>query len=435
MNDKIELKKTTVEKLKSDKNKQLIYWDSKLIGFGLRVSQGGSKTYFFQGRLRGREKKITIGRHGRITDVVARKEAKRIQSMMELGQDPTPLKESKGTASTFGDLMTAYTDLLKSQGKIAARNVENQITKDIERAFPKLWKKPVAAITIDDCMDIVSKLKDEEKPRQADKIRSYIRTAFSVAINARGNVNMPTSMRAFGLTTNPAREMQKVKGSSNAKDRALSLAEFRAYYRHLQELPEPKKSLAILHVLTGGQRQKQLSRVKLSDIDRDTGSLTIWDPKGRRETARRHVVPLIPEALKIVNTLIKGLKAVDATADDDEGDYIFSCNGGVSPIHDSYLDSAAKETCALMEAADELESAPFTAGIIRATAETRLIAKPYSVSSDVLAHLLSHGLGGIQQRHYQHHDFFEEKYDALIKLHNMLTQPKGKVTEIRRKRA
>jgi integrase len=123
------------------------------------------------------------------------------------------------------------------------------------------------------------------------------------------------------------------------------------------------------------------------------------------------------------------LKAIDEIT--GGGDYVFSCDGGKTPIHIAYLNDVAKAICATMQEAGELEGTPFTAGTIRATIETRLIAKPYSVSSDVLAHLLSHGMGGIQQRHYQHHDFFDEKLDALQKLHGMLTQPRGKVTAIR----
>ena len=75
-----------------------------------------------------------------------------------------------------------------------------------------------------------------------------------------------------------------------------------------------------------------------------------------------------------------------------------------------------------MEKADELEKEPFTAGTIRATIESRLIAKPYRISSDVLGQLLSHGLGGIQQRHYQHHDFFDEKMEALKSLQQLLEE-------------
>lgn len=423
MGNKLKLGKKTVEKLQPVEGAQAIYWDQDITGYGVRVSPGGSRSFFYQGRLNGKATKITIGRFGRITAETARKEAKRIASMLELGQDPRREKEGKSTVSTFGDLMESYVELLESQKKVSAKHVSNAIHKDIETAFPKLWKKPATAITLDDCMDIISKLKDDGKPRQADKVRSYIRTAFSEAINARGDVNMPASMRKLGITFNPARDMRKVKGSNNAKDRALSLAEFRAYWRHTQELSEPKRSLALLHVLTGGQRQQQLARVTLGDIDRDAPSITILDSKGRRAKPRQHVVPLLPAALDAIDRITGG------------GEYVFSCDGGKSPIHMAYLNDLAKAICQKMKDAGELEGAPFTAGTIRATIETRLIAKPYRVSSDVLAHLLSHGMGGVQQKHYQHHDFFEEKREALEKLQRMVEDKPEPVAEVIQMRA
>jgi hypothetical protein len=422
MATKIKLTKTTVERLAPVEGKQLVFWDTDIVGFGVRVSPGGSRAFFYQGRLKGKLKKITIGKLGRITAEQARKDAKRIQSMMELGQDPSPKDATNKTEPTFGDLMTAYVELLEQQGKLSAPNVKNQIARDIEKAFPKLWATPVSKIQLEDCMQIVGKLKDEGKPRQADKIRSYIRTAFSEAINARGDVNMPASMRRLKITYNPARDMRKVKGSSNAKDRALSLAEFRAYWRRVKALPEPHRSLAMLHVLTGGQRQQQLARVTLADIDRDAPSMRILDYKGRRTEPRIHIIPLLPEALNAIDRIT------------GSGEYVFSCDGGKTPIHNAFLNDIVKRIRAEMEKAKELENGPFTAGSIRATVETRLIAKPYRVSSDVLAHLLSHGMGTVQRKHYQHHAFADEKLEALEMLYRMVegqSEPGAKVIEMR----
>ena len=35
------------------------------------------------------------------------------------------------------------------------------------------------------------------------------------------------------------------------------------------------------------------------------------------------------------------------------------------------------------------------------------------ISKDVRAHILSHGLGGVQARHYDMHDYADEKRNAL----------------------
>jgi len=48
---------------------------------------------------------------------------------------------------------------------------------------------------------------------------------------------------------------------------------------------------------------------------------------------------------------------------------------------------------------------------LRRTCETMLAAM--GVSSDVRAHLQSHGLGGVQTRHYDRHSTMDEKRKAL----------------------
>lgn len=425
MTDPIKLTKTKVEALKPDPEKQTVVWDSALTGFGVRLSPGGSKTFFVQGRLRGTQQlvKYTIGKLGpALTAEQARTEAEDALSAMRKGIDPRTKDKREQGAVTFGEMMTAYVGMLENAGKASARNVRNEIKKNIERAFPKLWKKPAQEITIDDCVEIIAKLNDEGSPRQADKMRSYIKTAFSAAINARGNVKAPKAMRDMRLTLNPAQMIQKVAGSSQASERALSLAEFRAYWRRIQELTEPRRSIAMLHVLTGGQRMEQLARVTLADIDRDAMLMRMSDGKGRRQQPRIYWVPLLPQALECINNVT------------GSGQFVFSSNGGVSPMHASYISDIASDVCAAMAKNDELEGEPFTGKVIRATIETRLMKAPYRVSSDVLARLLSHGLGGVQAKHYAHDSMHAEQVEALEKLWRLLhddAEPSAQVIQLR----
>jgi len=54
---------------------------------------------------------------------------------------------------------------------------------------------------------------------------------------------------------------------------------------------------------------------------------------------------------------------------------------------------------------------PFQLRDIRRTCETMLAS--LGVSSDVRAQLQSHGLGGVQTRHYDRHDYMAEKRQTL----------------------
>ncbi|MGF2734827.1 tyrosine-type recombinase/integrase [Marinobacter sp. DUT-1] len=408
MAEKLRLNKTNLDALKATDKRRMV-WDNSIPGFGVRIMPSGVKTLFYQARFKGEVIRITLGSYNGLaaTAEAARKRAAGIASEIANGIDPRP-KRKEAEAATFGDMMTGYVDLLKAKGKKSARNVENHITADIERAQPKLWKKRAAEIDLDDCVKVVADVKERGALRQADKIRSYIRSAFTEAIKARGNVNAPAKLRNMNITMNPARDMVKVEGSSQARTRALSLAEFRAYWTHVKELPEPGRSLMMLHVLTGGQRIQQLSRITLDDIDGDTQTVTLLDFKGRRAEPRRHAIPLLPEATACIERITGA------------GEYVFSCDGGIRPVNGKYISERVDKIREAMGKAEELEGGHFTAGTIRATIETRLAAKPYRVSSDVLGQLLSHGLGGVQARHYQHHNFHDEKLEALQMLYRMV---------------
>ncbi|NWO04623.1 MAG: integrase family protein [Alteromonadaceae bacterium] len=406
---KVRLNKTNLDELEVTGGKRRIVWDTAIQGYGVRIMPSGTKTLFFQARFNGEVIRVTIGRYSGVAASAesGRKRAAEINNDIAKGVDPRPEKK-EAEAATFGDMLTGYVDLLEAKGKKSTRSVRNQITADVQKAQPKLWKKRAAEIDLDDCIKIVADVKDRGKLRQADKIRSYIRSAFTEAIKARGNVNAPAKLRSMNIKTNPARDMVKVEGSSQARERVLSLAEFRAYWERVKELPEPGRSILMLHVLTGGQRQKQLSRATLHDIDHDTEALTLLDYKGRRAEARRHAIPLLPEARACIERITGA------------GEFVFSCDGGINPIHDKFILEHVSKIRGDMDKAGELEGGHFTPGTIRATIETRLAAKPYRVSSDVLGQLLSHGLGGVQSRHYQHHTFHEEKLEALQMLYRMV---------------
>ena len=68
------ISKRTVEALRVDKD--TIFWDRDLPGFGMRVHPSGRKVYIVQTRERGKPaKRVKVGRHGVITADEARQRA------------------------------------------------------------------------------------------------------------------------------------------------------------------------------------------------------------------------------------------------------------------------------------------------------------------------------------------------------------------------
>ena len=80
------------------------------------------------------------------------------------------------------------------------------------------------------------------------------------------------------------------------------------------------------------------------------------------------------------------------------------------PVDDVILSKTVSEIAAAMVAASEAR-APLRGGDIRRTAETLLAGM--RVPRDVRAHLLSHGVSGVQAQHYDRHDYMAEMREAL----------------------
>lgn len=68
---------------------------------------------------------------------------------------------------------------------------------------------------------------------------------------------------------------------------------------------------------------------------------------------------------------------------------------------------------------------------IRSGLETLLASA--RIISDIRGSLQSHGITGVQARHYDGHDYLEEKRQALETLHRLLEAPGGRnVVQLRR---
>ena len=168
---------------------------------------------------------------------------------------------------------------------------------------------------------------------------------------------------------------------------------------------QPKKSALRLALFAGGQRIAQLLRTTRRDFDPQADSLLLMDGKGRRREPRPHLIPLAPVAADIVRTLIERAP---------EGAYasLFATRGMC--LHPDTLTKRAVTVSA------ELGGKPFDLRAIRRTVETQMAA--LGISKDLRAHLLSHGLTGVQATHYDKHDYIIEKRAALVAWEAHLTR-------------
>ncbi len=93
MKDKIT--KQAVESLKPG-SKDRILWDMELPMFGCKITPKGRRVYLLQYRIKGRQRRYTIGTHGVLTAREARNIARNLLHEVVLGHDPADAKKNKG---------------------------------------------------------------------------------------------------------------------------------------------------------------------------------------------------------------------------------------------------------------------------------------------------------------------------------------------------
>ena len=199
-----------------------------------------------------------------------------------------------------------------------------------------------------------------------------------------------------------------------------------AFLRRVEALGDGAQKDALrLLLFLGGQRPMQLLRVTPADIDLKVGTITLYDGKGSRREPRRHVLPLVKQASEILER-----RLVRANV----GMPLFSTDDRTTMRHETLSVIVGEISAEMLKAKQARED--FELRDLRRTAETMLAS--LKVPSDVRAQLLSHGLGGVQNRHYDHHDYALEKKQALERWARHLTTltagEKGTVVGLRERK-
>jgi integrase len=316
---------------------------------------------------------------------------------------------------TLRQLLEVYVGHLEKHGKQSARDVRSIFNTHVFEAAPDTADRKATEVTVDQFVALISALTEVGKGRTAAKLRSYLRAAYSLAISSKTDPDAPLTLRSFGIEANPlasvgARALSKY---NRARKRVLDASEMGALLWRIEALRDGAQKDALrLLLFLGGQRPMQLLRATSADVDLKAGTVTLYDGKGSRREPRRHVLPLVKQAAEILERRLEWANA---------GIPLFSIDDRTTMRHET-LSVAVGEISAEMLKAKEAREV-FELRDLRRTVETMLAG--LKVSSDVRAQLLSHGLGGVQNRHYDHHDYTAEKKQALERWARHLTKLKA----------
>jgi Arm DNA-binding domain len=89
------------------KDREYFLWDAELLGFGLRILPSGVKSYVAKYRLgsgrRAPVRRVTIGKHGKLTVDVARERVREILADVVRGDDPAGERTQSRRELTVGE--------------------------------------------------------------------------------------------------------------------------------------------------------------------------------------------------------------------------------------------------------------------------------------------------------------------------------------------
>ena len=291
------------------------------------------------------------------------------------------------------------------QGRESHYDVLSVFRLHLSEPFPDLAARPAAKVKAEELRDVLARLIEAGKGRTAAKLRAYLRAAFGMAMRAGLDPTLPEALTAFDIQVNPADRLPSLSQFPKALDRTLTLPELHAFWRRLEAAPEsPARDALMACMYLGVQRPTPLLRLTPKHVDVSGATVTLLDPKGRNRHAypRRHLLPILADLLPVVRRRLAQTEEAELP--------MFSTNGRV-PLRKETVALLVTEIAKDMKKAGELERGPFSMRDLRRTAETHMAA--LGISSDVRAQIQSHGLGGIQARHYDRHDYMPEKRAAL----------------------
>ena len=403
--------------------------DTDTPGLAVRATIG-AKAFIFQSKLKdGTTIRRTIGDVRTWNLDEAKVEARRLQILIDQGIDPRELdrKQSDERAAaktateaarielenrqryTLRALCESYSELLEARGKAQSASQTRSIFKcHVFGTQVSIAALPARDVTPHQIAAIIRNVSEQGKDRTAGILRSYLSAAYNAARKSPFDAKLPSSLIAFGVESNPVEPVSTI--AIQRGNRTLNIDELKLYCMALgEDLAAKALKLALF---AGGQRMAQLLRIRVSDYDKDTHTLRLWDGKGKRSTPREHLLPLGPKADAIVCSLLERARTMEYENAEEEGRevayhnlWLFSSTGKTQLVETT----PGKRVSSVCK---NMKCEPFDLRDIRRTCETMLAGM--GISRDTRAQLLSHGLSGVQAAHYDRHTYTNEKRTALV---------------------
>jgi integrase len=258
-----------------------IEFDDSIPGFGLRIREGGSRTWIYQYSLGKKQRRVVIGKGTAIKPDKARELAADLHAKVRLGGDPAAERAvSKAeAANSFSLLADRYLDFQKDN--LRPRSLV-EVRRHLLIYAKALHGLPVGTIDRRTIADRLTAIAKDSGAVTANRLRASLSATFS------------WGMKQGLASSNPVIDTNKQKEKS--RERVLTNKELQAIWLALED----DDYGAIIKLLTlTGQRANEIAGLRWFEVLEDMIDL----PGERTKNGKPHFVPLSRPAREILNAL------------------------------------------------------------------------------------------------------------------------------------
>ncbi len=282
--------------------KDKLFFDEMLPGFGLRVTMAGARVFILQYNIGKTKRRTTLGAWGtELTTTKARRKAEALRGQVRDRRDPVAERKATQAATMKAEAeakiaaaAAAYTvetliaDWTAHHLSARSASYAKRVPAELRGALKTWLAAPADSFTRTDAVRVLDSVKILHGPVAANRLRAEARSCWTWAVK-RG-----------ALPSNPWEATPRPLAREIPRERVLTDGEVGAVYKAAGTINEPWGALVRLLILTG-QRRGEVAGMRWDELDLDAG---IWAmPGARTKNHHPHSVALTDEAVALLRTV------------------------------------------------------------------------------------------------------------------------------------
>ncbi|WP_158527727.1 tyrosine-type recombinase/integrase [Aquitalea magnusonii] len=291
------MNKKNIDQIEYPAGSQVLYRDTELQGFALRVTKG-SKVFVVESRVHGKTTRTTIGRYGTYTPDQARDLARSVLGKMAQGINPN--QQKREVARKAVTLDQAY------QGYIQERTLRPNSLRDYAKAMNRVfndWRDiPLGSITrlmVEDRFDAISKPTLDKDGSVISKNEAFANQAFRFL---RAVLNWASEKYANNdgeplLHSNPCDRLKarQMWHRIERRDNWIRPDQLSVFFTGLQHQPQHTerqkmvRDMCVLYLLTG-LRLQEAAKLQWTEVNLKRKTITIKAEHAKNH--RKHELPI-----------------------------------------------------------------------------------------------------------------------------------------------